>query len=91
MKMKRANVRKEELLSLLTEIHDQLEELEQTLEKHFAKYRQDLSKERSLMLTSLHHELSNLERGYMVERFRGREHYRQGAKFHNALKFKPSY
>lgn len=91
MKMKRADVRKEELLGLLTEIHDQLEELDQTLEKHFAKYRQKLNKEQSLRLTTFHHELSNLERDYLAVRFRGRQPDRQGAKFHNALKFKPSY
>lgn len=91
MEMKRADVRKEELLGLLTEIHDQLEELDQTLEQHFAKYRDDLSKEQSLMLTTLHHELSKLERDYNAQRFRGRQTDWQEAKFHNALNFKPSY
>ena len=38
-------VNKEELLSMLTEIYDQLEELEQTLEENFSDRRQSLIEE----------------------------------------------
>lgn len=89
--MDRVDLRKEELLSLLTEIYDQLEELDQTLEKHFANYRKDLRIKQSARLSNLQHEISNLEREYITNSFRGRKPESKEAKFHRALKFKPSY
>lgn len=91
MKMDRVDLRKEELLSLLTEIYDQLEELDQTLEKHFANYRKDFRMKQSTRLSNLQHELSTLEKEYIANSYRGRKTEGKDSKFQRLFKFKPSY
>ncbi|UII54599.1 hypothetical protein LS684_13110 [Cytobacillus spongiae] len=54
-------VNKEELLSMLTEIHDQLEELESLLETNLTDARKDLLQSQSTYVTSCEVRLDEVE------------------------------
>ncbi|WP_077213765.1 hypothetical protein [Bacillus dakarensis] len=67
--MKRSHIQKEELLMMLTEIHDQLEDLEKTLDRNLSDYRKNKTKEQSLKLINCESKIFKLEGEYDKGRF----------------------
>lgn len=62
---------KEELLNLLTDIHQQLLELDHALEKYFANYREQLEKRRRARLAEYQCALQDLEKNFYRKRASG--------------------
>jgi len=84
------NGSKEELLNLLTDIHRQLQELDNALEKYFANCRAQLENQREAKMAGFQRALLDLERNYYRKRT---AEVRERAKFNKrgALRMKRNY
>jgi hypothetical protein len=60
--MKEKHLQKEELLEKLTEIYDQLEELEKTLDSNLSEHRKKLINDQSVKLAECENRISKLEK-----------------------------
>lgn len=61
-------VQKEELLSLLTGIYDQLEALDKVLEKNLLQYRQDLIHDHSTSMLNCENRMNKLQDAFDLSR-----------------------
>lgn len=59
--MKQTQLQKEELIKMLTEIYDQLEELEEAIDSNLTDYRDHWRKEQSTKLTDCESRINTLE------------------------------
>lgn len=55
---------KEELLEKLTEIYDQLEELEKVIDTNLSEHRKNMISEQSAKMMKCYNQISNLENDY---------------------------
>ncbi len=89
--MKETNLQKEELLTVLSEIYDQLQELDYALEKHFSDFRTDWIRKKEKELNDFEQALLKMEINYYKNcndaGLRGGEQRRK----RTLLKLKPSY
>lgn len=56
---------KEELLEKLTEIYDQLEELEKVIDKNLSEHRKKMINEQTAKMMECNHQISKLENKYI--------------------------
>ena len=71
--MNRSHIQKEELLMMLTEIYDQLEDLEKTLDHNLSEHRKTIVVEQSLRLIRCESKICKLEGEYNKGRFQAFE------------------